>query len=1103
MDVLDIFIHIMCEIMCLPMSHLNKTKNKKHKTLPGKTFHILTRILLVLLLFVSWNKSLIGQATLDTLYYDFDVLGVDEGVSAGLVYKVAQDKKGYLWLATTQGLNRYDGYTIKEFKYIPGDTLSLPESHVRNVFVDSRGWLWVGTENSGIFLFDYLTERFIAIGINHFAAIQEDKWGNIWINGPGGKWQIVTVDDSWEDLNDFQQIRSYLKIKKASDVFKGLPEDKMSPAILLSDLHGIMWEGQDSLYAYDLYYSIGMAKPRFKRNIDGEKTSQFFRFNTLMEDLGNEKIYYFGKEQYHIIDPDTGESIHSHSIPASVSQHLITPRMIDSKGRIWAHGLLSHVFIIDPVSNHFLKLKKTGVEGVVYNWQLACEFPYQDKDDNIWLPTIGIGVYKYNLKSERFNYFGYNHEGPSIPHLYELGPNRILFNDYNATKVFDVKNRRLEDFWNEQWFGFPLTDVISPGFFVGPDSHVWVVFGDGDQEWLYQCDTLGKPIQKYPNHYVLDRNSFGILFSTGQYVLWSVVAALDYDELNNYSGLKLYRWDRKHDVENSFEFFPDQPDFLFGDLRSQVQTTDNKIWLGMRDGGLVTFQPETGTWEHFYHQRDNPHSISDNRILCLFTDPQNPDSILWVGTTNGLNKMNIRDKTFVRYSTKDGLPNDVIYGILADDQHNFWISTNRGLCRFNPSTLETRTYTKKDGLQHNEFNKGAFLKTQEGTLFFGGVGGLNWFDPEDFYTESAPSTIVINSLKIINQEIEFSRHTQEGSLNNLGQPIEYTDQIVLNYKDRMISFGFALLDLSLPGQNRYKYYLKGFDDDWIKVNSGHEAIYTNLASGSYTFQVLGQNSEQIWNTVPASIDIKVLPPWWDTWWFTTMIVSLLLLGVYFLYDYRLRQKEKLFLLRERISKDLHDEIGSTLSSISLFGTVAQKKIDQNNHLAVDMLKRINESTTRVMESINDIVWAIKSDNDTIKKILFRMRAYTSELTEASNWKIHYLYEENILSMDMSMVVRRNIYLIFKEAVTNAIKYSGGNEIWIEFEKNNEVLTIRIRDNGMGFDLEEAKNKLSLGGNGLMNMEKRVDELGGSLEIQSGMGKGTTVSVSIAKNHLNK
>lgn len=1061
------------------------------------------KFILPVILIFSIIESITGQVSLDTLYYDFDVVGVDEGVSAGLVYKVAQDKKGYLWMATTQGLDRYDGYNIKEFKYIPGDSRSLPESHVRNVFVDSRGWLWVGTENSGIFLFDYRTESFIDLGIKHFAAIKEDLWGNVWVNNPGGKWFVVTVEDCWRQLEDFRMISNCLKIRNASEVFKGLPVNKLSPNVLLSGKYGIWWEGEDSLYAYNLDFHAGVASPRFTRPIEGEKTSQHYRFNSLIEDASNDKIYYFGKNKYHLIDPGTGRSTQILTIPDSVSPFLITPRMIDSKGRIWAHGLIAHVFIIDPITNQFLKLKKTGVEGLVYNWKLACEFPFQDKDENIWLPTIGYGVYKYRLKFERFHYFGYNHEGPSIPQLEELDAQKILFNDYNATQVFNLKNQELEEFWKASWFGVPLSDVLFPGFYIDPGNYVWVVFGDGVNEWLFKCNSTGEPIQKYSYSYVLDRDSFGKLFFTDQDVLWSVVAALDYDELNDYSGLRLYRWDVSEDVENSYEYFPDQLDFLFGDLRSQIQTSDKKIWLGMRDGGLVTFEPETAKWEHFYHRIDEPKSLSDNRILCLFPDPKMPDSILWVGTSNGLNKMNIREKTFVRYSTEDGLPNDVIYGILSDDYDNFWISTNRGLCLFNPTTLKTRNFTKKDGLQHNEFNKGAFLKNQDGILFFGGVGGLNWFDPEDFYKDYAPSTIVINSLKIINQEIDLNVHETERSINNLEQTIEYTDQIVLNFKDRMISLGFTLLDLSSPEKNRYKYYLEGFNDDWIEVSEGHEAIYTNLPPGKYTFNVLGLNSEDVWSSMPASIDISVLPPWWDTWWFKFLVALVVLFGAHYFYRYRLAQKEKLFALRERISKDLHDEIGSTLSSISLFGTVAQKKIDKNNHIAVDMLKRINENATMVMESINDIVWAIKSENDKMKKILFRMRAYTSDLTQASDWKIHYIYNEDILSMEMSMVVRRNIYLIFKEAVTNAIKYSGGNEMWIEFEKYNEVLTIRIRDNGSGFDQEEVQNKLTLGGNGMNNMKKRAEELGGSLDIMSEKGKGTTISVRISKKALNR
>jgi signal transduction histidine kinase/uncharacterized OsmC-like protein len=343
---------------------------------------------------------------------------------------------------------------------------------------------------------------------------------------------------------------------------------------------------------------------------------------------------------------------------------------------------------------------------------------------------------------------------------------------------------------------------------------------------------------------------------------------------------------------------------------------------------------------------------------------------------------------------------------------------------------------------------------------------------------------------------EFNDSTSSGKFGiSLPGPIEYCQDLTFEPNHDMITFGFANLDLTAPENNRYKFMLEGLNVEWIETGSRNEATFTDLSPGNYCLKVLGAGSSNVWNEEPTILNFRVLSPWYGTWWFR-VLMSVAILGLLYLaYQYRLNQMLRFERMRNRIAQDLHDEIGSTLSSISLFSTVLQKSAKELSPKSISLLDKINSSTSEMMESMNDIVWTIKAENDSFEHVLNRMRSFASNCAETKGIRLLFEVRNSAEKLELGMDIRRNIYLIFKESLNNAVKYSECTELSVKISLQAETLYISVVDNGKGFDTEkELSNRTSLGGNGLKGVKFRANELGASLDIKSAFNQGTSIEL---------
>ena len=987
----------------------------------------------------------------------FEALTIDDGLSQGMINCIIQDKFGFMWFATKDGLNRFDGYHFVVYRHDVNNKNSLADNFANYIFEDSKGRLWICTPSQGLDLFDRDTETFIhfkhddknsnSICDNNIVAITENTEGVIFISTGRG---ICILNEK--------------KNKNGKTDFSFTTINKLSWGKLYPGNNGTVWTTSSD----NKFYRITGRGNGFKseeKSFNNFASSNVLPVSTLLiQSIVHNKIhgvlYFIRRDAIIKYDERTGdyEDITNNKFEVNY----ITQPVAYIKGNIWIPDTRLLVFDTQTKTTSWIKSDDPKYDLMLNSTNCV----YEDRSGNIWVGTSGYGLLKYNARADKFHHT----DNVSIGWMREDNNGNILIvKRGDVVWVFDKKTRsyikKLPDsisIANGKLYGGGIEAVLQD-----KDSSYWIA----KQNILHYNEREKK--FEYP---VYNKNFSFPIYDDKNGMIWAGTN-------NSFCG---YNKKTKQFTHYLYPVHTENQPYKF--IEAIYLQSDSIFWLGTING-LFRFNKNTGEWKQFKNISADTSSLSNDIIFSLCADPVYPDKYLWVGTNGGgLNRFDFTTQKFLHYSIKDGLPNDVIYGILSDDDGNLWMSTNKGLSKFTPPSGEARgsfqNYETKDGLQSNEFNRYAFCKTRDGTLFFGGVNGFNYFNPRDLTNNKALPNVVITDFKIANKQI-----TIQSKEKILQKPIYLTDKIVLKYEYNMISFDFAAMDFSQSGKNLYQYKLDGFDKEWIQSGTQHFATYTNLDPGSYTFHVKGSNSDGVWNEAGTSIQLIILPPWFMTWWFRTAAVIIILSAAYAFYRYRLSHALKLQAVRNRIASDLHDEIGSNLSNISIFSNVAQQRAKTSNEDTA-LLQKITEYTQVSMDAMSDIVWMINARNDRFENIIVRMRSLAAEIFEATNCTLHIHFDEKLNHIKLNMEERKNFYLIYKEAINNIAKYADCKEVWIEMKMHHNKVTLNIRDNGKGFDMLNG-NK----GNGLFNMQKRAEALKGKLNVVSNIGEGTLVELS--------
>ncbi len=512
------------------------------------------------------------------------------------------------------------------------------------------------------------------------------------------------------------------------------------------------------------------------------------------------------------------------------------------------------------------------------------------------------------------------------------------------------------------------------------------------------------------------------------------------------------------------------------DVFSILEGSDGTMWIGSYLGFVKHLDARGSVISDYSDGAQGTFSRSNNIVRSICEEPK---GVLWLATENGLVRLDEKSGRRAAITAEDGLPSNFIYGVLSDAAGNLWLSTNRGLCRFSPSTGKSRNYDVDDGLQSNEFNTGAYFKSDDGTMYFGGVNGLNSFKPADITDNPITPRVVITEFTLQENHISV--------LSSVRAP----------YNKNTISFEMAALEYTNPSKNQYAYRLDGFDTGWNYSGTVRFARYTNLPPGKYVLRVKASNSDGVWNESGIAVPVEIVPPFWMTWEFREMASVLSVVALVGSIRYvslrkirkqleRVHREQALERERSRISRDLHDDVGSILTKI-LFLSSGTGGISEGMS---EPIRRISRTAEEAVRKMDEIVWAVNPRNDNLRNLWAYITEYAQELFDASSIAARFDFPPAIPEIELDSELRHEIFLVVKESLSNVLKHSRATTVNIGLEAVDDRIRIIVADDGTGI---QATGEDSLG-NGLRNMRERAERIGGILTISRAGETGTRVSV---------
>jgi len=1043
---------------------------------------------------------------------EFEHISVEQGLSQSTVLCVLQDKKGFLWFGTEDGLNKYDGYEFEIFRSVPGDTNSLSNNAVRAIIEDSSGMLWIGTYGGGVDKFDPAARKFThyqnepgnpnSLSHNFIQTIFEDRGGVLWIGTFGG---------GLDKLLPKTGIFTHYRVDPANP--NSLSNDEVRD--ICQDQQGILWIGTskglnrlDPQTGIFKHYTVDPGNPN--------SLSNNFIFTIIRDQVGMLWIGTYGGG-LNKFDPITGNFTRYQTDdqnPNSLGNNEVRKIYQDLEGILWI-GTAGGLNRFDEKKKEFTRyVAAPGGPGALSNNEIRAI--YQDRSGVLWIGTTLGGLNKFSNEKKRFSHYRSIPNDPT-----SLSNNKVLaiFEDRSGTLwvgTFGGLNRLDRE---SNTFVHYRSDPHDPNS-LSSDCVISIYEDRGGVLWIGTIAGLNIFDRQAgtSSRYVIDP---GDLNTLSDRIVCMVEDPWGYLWIGTADGLnKLDRKNKKKKFTR-YKNNPQDPGSLSYSLIMDISLdSSGMLWVGTYKG-LNRFNREKETFTRFLADPKDSSSLSNDKINFVYEDRLKN---LWIGTDGGLNKFHRETGAFSCYRMKDGLPNDVIYGILEDDRGNLWLSTNNGLSKFNLQEETFINYDSRDGLQSNEFTYGAYHRTRSGEMFFGGINGFNGFFPDQIEDNSYIPGIVITDLQIFNRSVGIGEEID--GLTILAKHISETGEIRLSYRHTGLSFEYAALHYAAPDSNQYAYKMEGLEKEWNYVGNRRFATYANLAPGRYVFRVKASNNDGAWNETGASIKITIPPPPWKTWWAYTIYV-LILIGITAGYirsqrkklayersvNERLRQVDRLkdeFLANtsHELRTPLHGIIGIAESLIKgATGSLPEKTLVN--------LQMVALSGKRLNNLVNDILdySKLKEKDLELQRKAVDIRSLTEVVLLMAKPLVaaKSLELKKEISSDIPMVYadENRLQQIMHNLIGNAVKFTSTGLVTISASRwkqaSKDVVIVKVTDTGIGipaeklevifqsFEQVDASTAREYGGAGLgLSISKQLVELhDGAIGVESEVGKGST------------
>ncbi|MBC8374550.1 MAG: response regulator [FCB group bacterium] len=962
-----------------------------------------------------------GDSDLNTADFDlnsdlkFTTYSAEDGLPGMSMTAVMQDSKGFIWVGSSDGLFRYDGYNFKPYSNIPGDSTSLSHNAIWEIMEDHSGILWIGTEEGGVNAFNPATEVFTrythdpndntSLSDGYIMNIVEDSDHTIWVG---------TTKGGLNRLN---------KETGRFDRFTHNPEDSTSISgnyigAIYEDMNHNLWIGTRGGHGINLFDRETDTFTELVLDPSGEvETPPAFVTGILEDKPGHFLISSLGRGMYKMIPDYQGNTITIRYEHIPLSQEIEGTASIfrvikGPSGNFWISTWGAGILKFNPVDHTFIQYTigpESGTLSNIFVFDIAI-----DRSGTLWAATDD-GLNKADLRRKQF-------------WRYEIDPELMLQEDVH--KIIEGQDGTI-------WLASGSLGRIKGGIVPGEEPEIIVYLNDpkdkhslpeGTVQTIFE-DSKGSiwlgmrlgglaRFDPQTNQFTsfkrdpedstsLSHDIVASIYEDRWGTLWIGTLGLGIDRLDS--------WDKSGNASFShFKFHVDES-LDEDNLRiwTMLEDQEGLLWIGTR-GGLIHYdQINNIVLENFRFDENDPNSLGDSNVNHLYLDTSGN---LWLSTfSGGLNKYLPAEKKFRRYKMEDGLSSNLVGGVFEDDLGYLWVPTNKGFCRFDPETETFRQYYNTDGIGTQNFTTG--VHSTSGLIYMGGSQGITLFDPAKIQDNPIPPQLELTNFLLFNESVSIRSDDSP-----LPRNIAYVDTLTLSHRENVFSFEFAALHHSNPEHHSYAYQLEGFDEDWFYVGDKREITFTNLDPGDYVFKVKGSNSDGLWGDRERSLTLIIDPPWWKTWWAYLIYLSSALLLLAFIRRYELnRQQYKRRLELEQIEAQKLLEIDALKSrfftNIShefrtpLTIILGQLDILMEKSRDADLKQKLgvaHNNGKRLLQLINQLL-----DLSKLEAKRMRLKVSRNDLIPLTN---------NLLSSFQSLAQQRGLALEFSSDTPNLEMY---------------------------------------------------------------------------------
>ena len=1064
-----------------------------------------------------WAFAAFSPAAAQMPTVRFEHLTINDGLSQSSANDILQDHRGLLWIATQDGLNRYDGYRLEVMRHDPNDSRSLSSNNISTIYEDSRRDIWVGTTNGTLHRYDRNSNSFTRFGLRVDPApnaptvlfedirrVLETKNGRMWVGTRNnGLYEFKP------ESGDFLAVPA-VAAAKINSLFEG---DQ-----------GKLWIGTDQ-------YGLLWYFPESGQVENAQQDEQVYPITK----LHNGEIWVAGSAGHvtRYRSDRTVISTFSVRLPTGVQNFAARAMTQDGEGRVWI-GLIGgglQAFTTDGVRLAAYAHSPSDPLSLATNTVYSL---FYDNAGVLWAGTLAAGLNKANLSGGNFtNYWNRPEDDTSLSHsmvnefaedssgmiwigtsgggVNRFDPETGLFVRYRADPD-DHKKLASDRIW---------------GMYLEDDHNLWIgMWGAG----LNRLDTQTGEVERF---------AFGS--DELDALPGSIVTAIAADSYGGiWAGMADGGLARKRPGESVFDRIRVLDESNESDVVVNVASlyfdSKDRLWVGMWTQGLCVLTGESRTPKcHVYEPSDNS-SINDNNIRSI---TESDDGTIWIATGNGIASYDERTESFERITAADGLAEGVIYSIIPETNDVLWLGSNRGLLRLDTRTTEVRKYDYKDGLQSNEFNGASYLRGSDGTYYFGGIAGISSFRPELLSSNPVPPKNVITRFTLFNEDVRLEPGNQDAILQ---VPISEADSLQLNYDQNVFGFEFSGLHFVSPELNRYAYMLEGFDRDWIYSDAGRRyANYTNLDPGEYTFRVRSSNSDGRWSEQDAAISISIMPPWWDTWWARLAAAVALALSILLFIRWRLSRLRSQTVLLESEVRNRTEKIREQKETIEEQAGHLEEVLESKNQFFARLSHEFRTPITLMLGPIDDQIrqspgdvplpgmniarrngrrllhlvdqllgLARHSGEQSISMRPTRIAPIVGFVTDSFDSAARRKNISTRQEIDGDLWITSNteaLQTILINLMSNALKYTNaGGTVSVVARQDGDDVIFHIQDSGIGIppdELQHAFNLFERGsatgegtGIGLTLVKELVDAHSGTISIESEVDCGTIVEFRI-------